>query len=664
MTCKISLNRSIRESLKHHLASIFIVCILFFIQIITFFLRIQNHANTEWDPIAAVYLYDEIVEMTLPSFSYAIPIIIVAVILAFDFFRYLHSKRQVDFYESLPMRRKDGFIVRSISSFIIFLVPYTVNILVEMLLLVTYDYTQVMFFTNLLWNFLCMILIFIATWLTASFAMIVTGHPVVGLFGFAAISAYAPLILRYIYPSYAMQYFKTYVTDGSSLDVLYYFSPISIAVKFFDDSYLDWTADSHLEEFAAVVVFILLAGIITCFLFQKRPSEAAGRAIAFEKSCSFIRTAFVIPLTLYIGLYLVQFTTTSSKGWMIFGFVFGTIILHGLFETIFQFDIKAAWAQKKQMLFSFLVSFGIALIFWNDVFGYDDYIPKYDEIDTIFLETYDYYDTNTTKDGIHGEYLKDTYLLAERLIEQDLEYSDTVGEITMKYKLKDGKEKMRRYCIDYDVNRELFDKIYATKEFKDDLNPIYSKEWNDVTHIKWNDSVSEITLYMSTEEMENLFETYMIEYTPFTFTQAQHAVPIGEFVVCSNNLEMGEYQYSCYVYSEFAQTISLIEKFMNEDPKLNGYGSIKESPIYKYNITMLELYLDDRTATVTTQTEINNIREHIVFADYFYKMSGDYVDYSRFYEGIITFATPDGLRYISIIMQRDVADQLIETTNS
>ena len=45
MTCRISLFKSIRETLKHHIASIFATSLVFFIQFIVFFLRIQNIAQ-------------------------------------------------------------------------------------------------------------------------------------------------------------------------------------------------------------------------------------------------------------------------------------------------------------------------------------------------------------------------------------------------------------------------------------------------------------------------------------------------------------------------------------------------------------------------------------------------------------------------------------------
>ena len=55
MTCRISLFKSIRETLKHHIASIFATSLVFFVQFIVFFLNIQNlthehvyHSSTDW----------------------------------------------------------------------------------------------------------------------------------------------------------------------------------------------------------------------------------------------------------------------------------------------------------------------------------------------------------------------------------------------------------------------------------------------------------------------------------------------------------------------------------------------------------------------------------------------------------------------------------------
>ena len=68
MTCKISFIKTIRETLKHHIASIFSVCLVFFIQLIVFFLAVQNYSTAKYDEVLDKnYIVERLNELTLPN---------------------------------------------------------------------------------------------------------------------------------------------------------------------------------------------------------------------------------------------------------------------------------------------------------------------------------------------------------------------------------------------------------------------------------------------------------------------------------------------------------------------------------------------------------------------------------------------------------------------
>lgn len=371
MICKNSFYKSVYETIRHHLAAIFATCLVFFIQVVVFFLNLQNYASASYKD----YRYECLMNLTLPNTAYVVPIVFIGFLLAFDFFKYLHIKNQVDFYDSLPVCRRDWFLLRSSSAVLIFLIPYSICTLLEMILLAVTGFGTKVFLINLCWVFISMTCIYLSTFLAGTVVMIVTGNPVIGCFGFSFISIYAPYILRYIYPNYASQYFKTYVSDDTKLDFLEYLSPIGQSVKLLSSDYLEWNVKDHVIDFLMILIVIALTGLLAYFLYLHRPSEAAANAIAFKKAASPIRISIVIPFALYIGLYLMQIAEVASKSWMIFGFFISCVLLHGIIESIFQFDIKALWKHKKQMAFSFLTCIGIASLFWIDAFGFNKYLP-------------------------------------------------------------------------------------------------------------------------------------------------------------------------------------------------------------------------------------------------------------------------------------------------
>ena len=258
--------------------------------------------------------------------------------------------------------------------------PYLTCTVLEGTLLLAYKITEPVFFTNLLSNVFCMILLFAVTWITAVLAMVMTGHPVVAALGFGVFCGYAPVLLRYIFPAYADEFFETYVSGVTyasigryvfSNDTLLYFSPIGLASKLLGDYYNGWTFSEHVTDILVLLVILFVTFALTYKLYLKRPSEAAGRAMSFEKFNPVIRILLVIPLSLYLGLYLSLVTDVGQKVWMVTGFILGVVLLHGIIESIFQFDIRGLWSHKIQMVLCFLATFGIAFTFWIDLFGYD-----------------------------------------------------------------------------------------------------------------------------------------------------------------------------------------------------------------------------------------------------------------------------------------------------
>lgn len=654
MTCKLSLCKSLRELLKHHLASVFAVCLIFFIKTIAFFLNVQSYATKYYTSLSdREYILERVRDMTLPGYGVAFLVGFIGIFLAFDFFRYLHSKKQVDFYDSLPTRRKEWFAIRILGACLIFFIPFILNLTFEMVILSVFHYFKAEFLINTLWNLACMSLIFLAVMLTGVLAMIMTGHPIVALFGFGVFSAYAPILLQFLFPAYASQYFDTYVSSDSTLQFLNYVSPIGAAVELIDNptnnirSYIGhWSPKVHYADFIAILILIVFVGVLAYTLFLKRPSESAGRAMAFTKCNTAIRILLVIPLTLYVGLYLSQVTTIAEEFWMVFGFIIGTILLHGIIESIFQFDIHGLWSHKKQMIYCFIVSIAFALVFWLDLFGYDKYIPKLEQLESIVIDFDGYYDLSDV-DGITGDYLDDAYQLVKTLIPQsELSKVDEADResIHVEYRFKNGFYHKRYYFVDMSENAELFDKIYASREYKDDICMLYTDDWSAINQLTLTDGHVEVALHLTDEERDLLFETYIAEYTPFTYSQKN-----GSYSVAFLRIDD---EYPCYIYPEFAQTIALLNKYVENDESIKHFGTVSESPLDKYTIHSIDIFTEDHPISISDDEEINELKNHI---DFYNHDNTKYYDYETNYEVQVTLITSEGTSYASGIIPKDVA---------
>jgi len=661
MTCKISLCKSLRELLKHHLASIFTVCLVFFIKTIVFFLEMQSYMSEDYSASHdKAYLHERLQEMTLPTHGMALIVILIGIFLAYDLFRYLHSKKQVDFYDSLPARRKDWYTIRILGAFLIFIIPFIVNLSLEIILLVTFDFFKIGYFVNVLWNLACMCLIYLATLLTGVLAMVMTGHPIVALFGFGVFSAYAPVILQYLFPTYASMYFETYVSNGITSRYLNYISPIGVAMNLVDRNAYDylsysyrsfWSPEAHLADFIAIGIFIVFVGILTYKLFLKRPSEAAGRAMAFTRCNAIIRILLVVPLTLYVGLYLSQVASIGKNFWMIFGFVVGTILLHGIIESIFQFDIRGLWAHKKQMIGCFIASIAIALVFWVDLFGYDKYIPKLEQLDSIALTLGEYYELSEF-DGISGDMLDDAYQLVQTLVPQsDIDDVDKIHRemVHVEYRLKNGQIRKRYYFADTDNNIELIDKVYASKEYKADICMLYKADWASINKLTLSDGHMEVALHLTEEERDVLFETYIAEYTPLTYTQRNTSSALVFFTI--------DEEHSCYVYPNFEQTIALLNKYIQSDESIKHFGMVSSNPLEKYEIRSIEIFSVDYPISITDRDEINKLIQHI---ELHALNSTKTYDYENTYDVEITLLTADGNSFLTGTIPEEIVKEYVK----
>ncbi len=654
MTCKISLCKSLRELLKHHLASVFTVCLIFFIKTITFFLDVQSYATGDYISLSdKEYVHERLQDMTLPGYGVTFLVIFIGIFLAFDFFRYLHSKKQVDFYDSLPMRRKHWFTIRISSACLIFAVPFILNLTFEMVILAVFNYFKTEYIINTLWNLACMSLIFLVVMLTGVLAMIMTGHPIVALFGFGVFSAYAPILLRFLFPAYASQYFDTYVSSGRTLQFLNYVSPIGAAVELVDNpsnsirSYIGyWSPRVHYADFIAILILIVFVGILAYTLFLKRPSESAGRAMAFTKCNTVIRILLVIPLTLYVGLYLSQVTTIGEEIWMVLGFVIGTILLHGIIESIFQFDIRGLWSHKKQMICCFGVSMTIALVFWLDLFGYDKYLPKMEKLESIVLDIDGYYDMSEV-DGITGDYLDDAYQLVQTLIPQsELSEVDEADReaVHVEYRFKNGFVQKRYYFVNMSKNAELFDTIYASRDYKDDICKLYTDDWSSIKKLTLTDGHVEVALHLTEEEKDLLCETYIAEYTPFTYSQKNASYSVAFLRI--------DDEYHCYIYPEFTQTIAILNKYVQNDESIKHFGTVSESPLDKYTIHSIDIFSESHPISISDDETINDLKKHIVFYGH---DNTKYYDYENNYEVQVTLITNEGTSYANGMIPKDIA---------
>ena len=614
MTSRISFSKLLKEEWRHHLVSIFATVFIFLAEVLFFYFDVQNIVRLDGN-----YLLSRVERIGQPDFTSLLPAIILAVILATDYFSYLYSQRKTDFYMSLPMKRNTQFLLGISMSLIIFMIPCIIATALETGIVLVTGYGNAVFLKNMLWNLICKCLAFMAAWVTMALAVIMTGHLVIALIGFGALCAYVPLFLYELYPTFGALFYDTFMSVGYGSELWYYFSPISL-LSGLTNSY-QWKSADFNGYLTATIVFVLVVGFIAWILYQKRPAEAAGRAMAFEKVNSVIRFLIVVPLALYCGYFLDATSMMDSKGWLVAGTVIGVVLFHGIMESIFDFDPRSMLSKKKQLLATLGICLGILAGFHLTTDMYNAYIPSVNDVKSVKLTLYDnnvrFYDLGEV-DGISGEQVQNAIKLAERMILQNKEELQLdaeengyyLGELMIEYEMVNGKEKGRCYSIYTDdaENRALLDQIIATEDFKEEYFAIYNVQNDSVTEMSLENSFESEKLWFSADEQAEFLDIYRKELAEMTFTEMEEEARLAQLVIKYG--ENGSYEDNCFIYESFDETIAFLE----------ARDILVENPMDNCEIISVELLdeydeMGNPLYVIEDQELLNSMKDEFVLAD-------------------------------------------------
>jgi ABC-2 type transport system permease protein len=119
------------------------------------------------------------------------------------------------------------------------------------------------------------------------------------------------------------------------------------------------------SEIGATILWWLVLSLfflgLGYFFYRKRPSEAAGHAMAFKISEPIVKIALAVPAALFAA---VIFKMLNSNDWLVgFALIFTPVLASCLLQAIFEFDPKAAFNKKLHILISLALSVLIFFLF-------------------------------------------------------------------------------------------------------------------------------------------------------------------------------------------------------------------------------------------------------------------------------------------------------------
>lgn len=495
MTLKRSFLGSMLENLKRRRATIALTVVALFLTYPIIFLLVLSSAV---DDIPDNRRMVEIINYAGGYFGYNTMIIVVfgvlGVILAFQAFGFLHKKNKMDLYNSVPVSYNRRFLVIVINSILILLVSTAACFVLCLIIMGIYHVFTVNFAWRLFLTMSTGVLFGMGMFSITALAICLTGNTIVAICGtviFALYEIAGSAMLRY----YMEKFFLTYTQQsvrGFSLTVpkfsiIYYMSEIIDAGEIYNYifnyskiSLYTSSAEGHTIFFSLVMMFVItiVTLLLTWLCFKKRPSEAAGRSMAFPKTKRVIKYMIMIFATL-VGAELFH---RMDESYYIVGGVLTAVMGCVMIEIIYEGDIRSALKHLVDIPIVLAVATIIFGIFSNDILGYDSYIPEKASLKKVAFapaNSYIYgYHFKIGEDGIlslieASDYMLNFYFDDDESMGVILNVAknhadnneDLTKHVTMKYVLKNGQVKYRQYWISENSYKEIIDLLESKEKF-------------------------------------------------------------------------------------------------------------------------------------------------------------------------------------------------------
>ena len=539
----------------------------------------------------------------------SIPVLLIlfgfALINALQGFSYLFDTRMSDLYGAIPVKREQIFDSVCLNGVFIFGIPYIICHVLTVAFGVIKGYVTISSIPAYILSAITVLIMYCMVYMICVLAAIMTGHIVVaalaaGTFSVIGIASYYALLF------YKQEFFMSYVYENSS-DTYQLLSPFTACYMVTSRICNNQEVAYQYAAFPYVGIILLISlvlYVLSRYLIRIRPSEAAGKAIAFSVTKPYIKCIISIVTTLYAGLLFYEIG--NQIGGLFFGIISGLILTHAVMETIFAFDFKASFKHFGSLIVTATVTMFIVLSFLFDFFQYDSYLPATSRIESVAISDDFVYSgmVSICKDKEYelnesiGRYkirtmklsdIEDVDILSEagaryckehrlEMILGDFSYDGSYGvmdvedsgeryyNIEFLWHLKDGKTVARSYFVNLDDEdmRNAYGRIFDTKEYKDGSFAIFNAEVGDFDSLQWSDLEGIHDIDIPEADRRELIDALSKDLKNQSFDDVQNERATLEIQLLgkanASRYNYNDTTYSFYVFPSYVNTIAFLEK--------------------------------------------------------------------------------------------------------
>ena len=529
--------------------------------------------------------------------------IVTAVVMGASSFAYLHNRKKVDFYHSLPVRRELLYLVQYAGGFLIIAGAYLLNLIFYAGVSCAYGVPVGNVLGGLLAGWLLNLLYFLLLYGVTVAAVLLTGQLLVGLLAVGVLFFFLPVLVL-VLESYCEIFFETMPSgwqweEGWLMDTLKWISPFSAYL--FAVSWGMKELGNHIPALILTVLAVLALGVFGMVLYRLRPLESAGRAMAFRRTRAPIRLVMVWGFGVMGALFF--WIIQSRPYWAVFGALMGALISHCVIEVIYHFDFKKLFAHWPQLILAAALSMALFFSFRFDWWGYDSYLPEAENVESASVSMD--MDQNwlssrkivTAEDGSQSvswedadEYrmanmyvtdIQPVLMLAQEGIRQETKAREerfnqwkqsgsslvderqglVWGNFQVSYRLNNGRTVSRRYSIGMDENLlQAYGQLYGQSAYKEGLYPIFSQTGENLAWACYEENGVVQGGITDREGLSRLLAAYQADLLELTVETRRQENPIGQLMFADeeqkkfldeHSIQSGRNVYSSDIYTAY-----------------------------------------------------------------------------------------------------------------
>ncbi|WP_053366436.1 DUF6449 domain-containing protein [Bacillus sp. FJAT-27245] len=459
--------------------SIVYFLVLLFILPIRMMMMYADRDIHGWAPQETLFLYEFGIQFVL--------LIAAPVLLSVFLYRYLHVRQWSDLMHSLPIKRTHIYNFYTVAGLVFLALPILLIGVIILVLHTVYGWNLYMSVEDIaIWTGLTLVFNFLF-YLAGVFVAMVTGISAVqAVLTYILLLFPAGISLLVIYNLGMLLY--GFPSSYYGVRNLEYLSPLTnFTVLETSKGHIGWME---------VLVYIAISAVLYVlglFIYQKRKTEAASDAIAFDSLKVVFKFGVTVCTMMLGGMYFGDFQ--RSFGWMVFGYAFGASIGYFVAEMVLQKTWRVFNNFRGFAIYAGIIA---VMILGLQAFGpYEKHIPAQKEIESVlitnYLRIYDDTDALYRPVPLKGE---EAIELARELHATIIEKGKSnsrepriTQQFFITYELKDGGKVVREYNINPNEYESWLRPLELSKEYKHSINPIFKIKESSLRQIVIHDGV-------------------------------------------------------------------------------------------------------------------------------------------------------------------------------